>query len=193
MTTGTPLALETPASCLTNSRPSMMGMLMSQRIRSTWLCSNTARASAPLPASSTCVRLTPAWRRERSTIFRITEESSMMSARMAGIRGPSVGSAWYYLLLYAFVFLSAVSARRERSLDGELVAGGRTGLVGQYWCETDRLPLQLTYAKTVQSVRECGLLSRVRGCRKKSKHRSRRAHRAKMFSELRFPSGALET
>ena len=86
----------------------------------TWLCSNTARASAPLPASSTWVRLTPAWRRERSTIFRITEESSMIRARTAGIRAPSVGRAGRYLLLYACVFPFAISARSERSLDGEL-------------------------------------------------------------------------
>lgn len=158
----------------------------------TWLCSNTARASAPLPASSTCVRLTPACRRERSTILRITEESSMISARMAGIREPSVGRAGCYLLLYAFVFPFAISARSERSLDGEGVAGGSIGLVGtgQCWRETDRLPVQPTYAKTVRSALECGLLSRAQGYRKKSKHLPRRAHRAKMSLALRFPARA---
>jgi len=49
----------------------------------------------------------------------------MISARMADIRAASVGRAGCYLLLYAFVFPFAVSARSERSLDGELVAGGK--------------------------------------------------------------------
>jgi hypothetical protein len=48
----------------------------------------------------------------------------MISARMADIRAASVERAGYYLLLYAFVFPFAVSARSERSLDGELLAVG---------------------------------------------------------------------
>lgn len=54
----------------------------------------------------------------------------MIRARTAGIRAPSVGRAGRYLLLYAFVFPFAISARSGRSLDGELVADGRIRLVG---------------------------------------------------------------
>src|ERR1700747_1055354 len=94
-----------------------------------------------------------------------------------------------------FVFPFAVSARSGRSLAGEPVAGGRTdSLAGQVSSGMKQMPqVRLNYAKTVRSALECGPLSLAQGGRKRSKHRSRKAHRAKMFSELRFPARASET
>src|SRR5271165_633957 len=79
ITTGTPLASATPARLLRNSRPSMMGMLMSLKIRSSEPFWTSSRASAPFPASTTSPRSRPPCRRARSTILRITAESSTMS------------------------------------------------------------------------------------------------------------------
>ena len=70
------------------------------------------------PLRATCVRLTPAWRRERSTIFRMTEESSTMSARMSGIRAPSVGRAGCYLLSYAFCILFCCIGAKRKEFSG---------------------------------------------------------------------------
>src|SRR6267154_4651921 len=75
MTTGTPLALAMPFKRLTNSSPSITGMLMSHKIKSTVVLARSASASAPLLASLTSERSSPACRKERSTILRITEES----------------------------------------------------------------------------------------------------------------------
>src|SRR5580692_11176257 len=58
---------------------------------------STANPSAPLPASNTLLSSIPAWRSDRSTIFRITEESSTIRACMLfmtsysfSLRGPRV-------------------------------------------------------------------------------------------------------
>ena len=59
-----------------DSKPSITGMLISLRIRSTWFSFRTAKAPTPLEAPKTLARSMPACRRHRSTIFRITEESS---------------------------------------------------------------------------------------------------------------------
>jgi hypothetical protein len=58
------------------------------RIRSTTPAVMAARASTPLPASRTSPKSTPACRKERATIFRITAESSMISARTLFIGFP---------------------------------------------------------------------------------------------------------
>src|SRR5258706_7115122 len=89
MTTGTPFAFATLGSCLMNSSPSMMGMLMSHRMMSTRLSFRRFKASAPLAASNTCCSSMPAWRNERSTIFLMTEESSTIRARMLFMTKPT--------------------------------------------------------------------------------------------------------
>jgi hypothetical protein len=86
ITTGTPFALSTLASCLMNSSPSITGILISHRMRSMEFSFTAASASAPLLASSTCFNSIPACRKDRSTILRITDESSTISAVMLFIR-----------------------------------------------------------------------------------------------------------
>ena len=69
----------------TNSRPSMTGILSRCRkeSRSTIDCFGQQRElQLRSQLRRTWERLSPAWRSERSTIFRITEESSTMRARM---------------------------------------------------------------------------------------------------------------
>ncbi len=82
-TGGTFIALATPGSCLMNSSPSMIGTLVSQRIKSTWFSPNTLNASALLHASNVLRSSKPGWRNERPAIFRMTEESSTMKARIS--------------------------------------------------------------------------------------------------------------
>ncbi len=48
MTTGTPLAFSTPESCFTNSKPSITGMLKSQRIRSTRVFRQYGQSFSPV-------------------------------------------------------------------------------------------------------------------------------------------------
>src|SRR6266404_5061986 len=60
----------------------MTGMLISHRTRSREWLRSVPNASAPLLASKTSASSMPACRRQRSTILRITEESSTISARI---------------------------------------------------------------------------------------------------------------
>src|SRR5579863_1155709 len=88
MITGTPGARFCERTCRRNSRPSIEGMLMSDRIRSTCLTFNRSSPSVPLPASCTTRPSRPAWRSARSTILRITEESSTIRVRISLMRAP---------------------------------------------------------------------------------------------------------
>jgi hypothetical protein len=82
ITTGTPGARFCARIWRRNSSPSIEGILMSERIRSTLLGFQQLQSlRLPLPASKTTSGSRPAWRSERSTILRITEESSTIRVR----------------------------------------------------------------------------------------------------------------